>query len=84
MDEEAILEAAHWYPREARLVVEPTGAITLAAYHRLRAGVGGLALKDGPTVLLVSGGNVSLEWLMEAQRAGSSRGTPQRTPQGTV
>ena len=84
VDEEAILEAARWYPREARLVVEPTGAITLAAYHRLRAGVDGLELGDGPTVLLVSGGNVSLEWLVEAQRAGSSRETPQRAPQGTV
>ena len=84
VDEEAILEAARWYPREARLVVEPTGAITLAAYHRLRAGVDGLELGDGPTVLLVSGGNVSLEWLIEAQRAGSSRKTPPRAPQGTV
>ncbi len=75
VDEEAILGAMHWYPREVRLVVEPTGAITLAAYHRLRSGVDGLELKDGPTVLLVSGGNVSLEQLIGAQRAHAGQGT---------
>ncbi len=54
-----ILDAAAWYLNEAKLVVEPTGAITLAAYNKLRAGEGGATLKPGKTVLLVSGGNVS-------------------------
>lgn len=57
--EDAILEATRWYLERARLVAEPTGALTLAAYRALRAGAGqGVALRDGPTVLLVSGGNV--------------------------
>ena len=57
--EAAILEAAAWYLNEAKLVVEPTGAITLAAYRKLAAGGGEAVLKPGKTVLLVSGGNVS-------------------------
>lgn len=57
--EAAIVEAARWYPLAARLVVEPTGALTLAAYRALARGpVDGVELAPGPTVLLVSGGNV--------------------------
>jgi threo-3-hydroxy-L-aspartate ammonia-lyase len=55
VSEADILAAASWYLREARLVVEPTGALTLAAYRRARAAGGILAA--GPSVLLVSGGN---------------------------
>ena len=59
VSEEAILEATRDYLTDVKLVVEPTGAITLAAYQRLLEGpVDGLSLKEGPTVLLVSGGNV--------------------------
>ena len=50
--EDAVLEAMRWLALEAKLVVEPTGALTLAA---LRTGAVSL---DGPTVLVVSGGNV--------------------------
>ncbi len=57
--EAAILEAAAWYLNEAKLVVEPTGALTLAAYRKLAAGEGEATLRPGKTVLLVSGGNVS-------------------------
>lgn len=58
--EEDIKAATRWYALEAKLVAEPTGAITLAAYQRLkRADVDGLRLQDGPTVLLLSGGNVA-------------------------
>jgi threonine dehydratase len=56
--DDAILDAAAWYLREAHLTVEPTGAITLAAYRALQRGVGPVRLRPGPTVLLVSGGNV--------------------------
>jgi threonine dehydratase len=56
--EDAILDAAAWYLREAHLTVEPTGAITLAAYRELLRGDGPLRLRPGPTVLLVSGGNL--------------------------
>jgi threonine dehydratase len=50
--EESVLEAMRWLALEAKLVVEPTGALTLAALQ-----TGAVAL-DGPTVLVVSGGNV--------------------------
>ena len=54
-----ILDDAAWYLNEAKLVVEPTGALTLAAYRNLVANGGAATLKPGKTVLLVSGGNVS-------------------------
>ena len=50
--EEAVLEAMRWLALEAKLLVEPTGALTLAAVQ-----TGAVAI-DGPTVLVVSGGNV--------------------------
>ena len=52
VSEEAVLDAMRWLALEAKLVVEPTGALTLAA---LRSGAVEL---DGATVLVVSGGNV--------------------------
>jgi threonine dehydratase len=58
VDEDEILDAAAWLVQDAKLVVEPTGALTLAAYRRLLAGEAQHALRPGPTVLLVSGGNV--------------------------
>lgn len=60
VSEDAILAATRWYAGEAKLVVEPTGALTLAAYRALEAKS---ALRDGPTVLLISGGNVGAEAL---------------------
>ena len=57
--ETEIVEATRDYLTEAKLVVEPTGGLTLAAYRRLLEGpVDGLSLREGPTVLLVSGGNI--------------------------
>ncbi len=50
--EEAVLEAMRWLALEAKLVVEPTGALTLAALQT------GAVTATGPTVLVVSGGNV--------------------------
>jgi threonine dehydratase len=53
--EEAIVDAIRWLFREARLVVEPSGAVTVAAI--LQAG-----LPRAPgTVAIISGGNVSAE-----------------------
>ena len=50
--DDAIIEATRWLYEEADLVVEPSGAATTAA---LRCG----ALRpEGPTVLVVSGGNI--------------------------
>ena len=58
VSDEEILAATKDYLTDVKLVVEPTGAITLAAYRRLLEGpVDGLSLQDGPSVLLVSGGN---------------------------
>jgi len=51
VDEDAVLDAMRWYAVEAKLVVEPTGALTLAALQT------GAVVADGPTVLVASGGN---------------------------
>lgn len=59
VSEDEIRAAAAWWPRFGRMVVEPTGALTLAAWRRLARGdADGLRLAAGPTVLVISGGNV--------------------------
>jgi threonine dehydratase len=65
VSEQEILDAARWYPREARLVVEPTGALTLAGYRKLRGNPGTLALLPGKTVVVASGGNIGPAALAE-------------------
>lgn len=50
--DEAVLEAMRWYALEAKLAVEPTGALTLAAL------LTGAVQSSGRTVLVASGGNV--------------------------
>ena len=51
VSDEAVLDAMRWYALEAKLAVEPTGALTLAA---VRSG----AIKlEGKSVLMISGGN---------------------------
>ncbi len=52
VSDEAVLEAMRWLALEAKLLVEPTAALTLAA---LRTGA---VVADGPIVVVVSGGNV--------------------------
>ena len=52
VSDEAVLEAMRWLALEAKLLVEPTAALTLAA---LRTGA---VVADGPVVVVVSGGNV--------------------------
>lgn len=59
VSEEAILSAARWYPLQARLVVEPTGALTLAGYRKLvYESVSEAGLLPGRTVIVASGGNI--------------------------
>lgn len=60
VDENAILEAVRWYATTAHLVTEPTGALSLAALRRLMAAgeADSVSLADGPTVVVISGGNV--------------------------
>ncbi len=58
--EDAIAAGVREYVASARLVVEPTGAISLAALRRLlrEGNVDGVELIPGPTVVVASGGNV--------------------------
>jgi threonine dehydratase len=59
VSESEILAATRWYLNETRLIVEPTGALTLAAYRALQRGTfQGVTLQEGPTALLISGGNI--------------------------
>ena len=67
--EAAVLEAMRWLVLEAKLVVEPTGALTLAALQS------GAVTVAGPTVLVVSGGNV--DPALAARVLGSTQ-TPER------
>ena len=60
VSEEQIADGVRWYARSARLLVEPTGALSLAGFRRLLSepGADGLELAPGPTVVVVSGGNI--------------------------
>jgi threonine dehydratase len=53
--DEAMIRAIKWLYLNARLVVEPSGAVTTAA---LMLGLGGVDPSRGPVVAIVSGGNV--------------------------
>ena len=68
VSEDAILDAAAWYAQQARLVVEPTGALALAAYRVLTQGEGPVRLRPGPTVVIVSGGNADADVFAELAR----------------
>jgi threonine dehydratase len=55
VDEEGIGMGVGWLARHARLVVEPSGAVTTVAAGR------GLGVAEGEVVVIVSGGNVAPE-----------------------
>jgi threonine dehydratase len=57
VSEEEIAAAVRLAAEECRLVVEPSGALSIAAL-RFRAVEAGLTAADGPVVAIVSGGNV--------------------------
>jgi len=57
VSEAEIAAAVRLAAEESRLVVEPSGALTVAAL-RFRAAEAGLTPADGPVVAVVSGGNV--------------------------
>ena len=58
VSEEAIASNVGWLFRNARLVVEPSGAVTTAA---VALGLGHVDLSKGPVVAVISGGNVAPE-----------------------
>jgi len=58
IDDEPIVAAMAWLFREARLVVEPSGAIGVAAALSLPR-TGSRPGADGPVVAVLSGGNVA-------------------------
>ncbi len=63
IDDERTLDALRWLFRDAKLVVEPSGAITVAA------GLAGLSRPGGgPAVAVLSGGNVAPEAFAEYLR----------------
>ncbi len=62
VSEDAIKAATYDYVARHRMVVEPTGALSLAALPEATAQG---RLQEGNTVLMVSGGNVDLAWLAD-------------------
>lgn len=72
IDDGPIVEAVLWLCRRAKLVVETSGAATLAALLELTDGAASTESKAGSTVVVLSGGNISLETLTEL----SSRAKP--------
>jgi threonine dehydratase len=58
VSENQIRDAVRELALKARLVAEPSGAVTLAAYRNV-------ALPPGPTVLILSGGNIEPALLQE-------------------
>jgi threonine dehydratase len=56
IDDEAIVEAVRWLFTQARIVAEPSGAITVAAAAEDERK--GVSRKGGPAVAIISGGNV--------------------------
>jgi threonine dehydratase len=62
VEDDAIAEATVWLFERAKLVVEPSGAVTVAAIRSRALRV------TGPTVAILSGGNVSIETLLSLRR----------------
>jgi threonine dehydratase len=63
VDDRQIVNAVLWMFEKAKIVAEPSGAATVAA------ALAGAAAVTGPTVAIVSGGNISAERLEELRRS---------------
>jgi len=61
IDDRAIRDATLWLCSRAKLVVETSGAVTLAALLKMTNGNPKTGLSSGSTVVVLSGGNISLE-----------------------
>jgi len=59
VSEQEIVEAAGFYLLQAKIGLEPTGALTLAAYLRNKEKI------EGKTVLIISGGNFDPEFIKQ-------------------
>jgi threonine dehydratase len=71
--DDEIVDAVLWLFREARLVVEPSGAASVAAYvDALRAGRLD-RFGRGPVAAVLSGGNIALDTLARLEREAASR-----------
>ena len=68
VSEAEIAAAVRLAAEESRLVVEPSGALTVAALA-FRSAEAGLVGLDGPIVAVVSGGNVDPDRYLEFLRA---------------
>jgi threonine dehydratase len=62
VEDEQIIDAVLWLEATAGIVVEPSGAASVAA------ALAGAAPVKGPTVAIISGGNMSMEKLEEFRR----------------
>jgi threonine dehydratase len=69
VDDAAIVSAVIWLVERAKLVVEPSGAATVAAVLTEAGGV--LNDIEGPVVAVVSGGNMSLDSLCALRTSGT-------------
>ena len=60
VEDDAIVDAVVWLFRKAKLVVEPSGAATVAAVLGSPAAKG-----PGTTVAVLSGGNIAIDTLVK-------------------
>ena len=67
VEDEQIIDAVLWLKATAGIVVEPSGAASVAA------ALAGAAPVKGPTVAIISGGNMDMEKLEEFRRTRSFR-----------
>ena len=70
VDDAAIAAAVRWLAERAKLVAEPSGAASVAAALR-GAAAASATPADGPTVAVVSGGNIAPAALADLLRASS-------------
>ena len=62
VEDEQIIDAVLWLFTKAKVVAEPSGAATVAAV------LAGLVTGSGPTIAIVSGGNIGLDKLDELRK----------------
>ncbi len=66
VEDEQIIDAVLWLFTKAKVVAEPSGAATVAA------ALADLVTGSGPTIAIVSGGNIGLDKLEELRKQRAS------------